>query len=130
MPFDPTLTKPDVSRNGVEIGKLRVLSEALKGDMEGWEWNFQHCIQLYNAKCGTMGCAIGLAGKIGLLSRVPAGSAVSYGMISLFGLTKDETRDVFGTVNLYGVDYYRQVTPLMVAREIDRIIASEEAAGC
>lgn len=120
MPFEPFKTdRPAVSRNGVEVGKLRMLSEALKQEMPPtFGWNFQTVLR--TTSCGTAGCAIGLAYQLKLLDRETPSTLA-------FEMAYSDIRRIFGADNSYGVPMSR-VTPAMVAAELDRFIAREEAA--
>lgn len=132
MPFDPTPDINEVSRNGVEIGKLRALSEALKGEMKDWKWKFRSWTDNEeNPSCGTAGCAIGLAYAHGLLQGkfdIPVQWMV--GRVSPpFGMALSDAVRCFtnvGYCETVGLDL-NAVTPTMVAREIDRVIARETA---
>lgn len=119
MPFDPS--NYAVSKNGVEIGKLRVLSEALKGEMPQWRWDFTHIVTPNS--CGTAGCAIGLARHLGLIQFEDHDAPDAE-----FGLSFGEMGSLFYTTLAYGGCAWSAVTPNMVADAIDRIIAREEAA--
>lgn len=143
MPFDPS--NYAVSKSGVQVGKLRQLSEALRREMPpGFEWAFEeiHVTRkdyppfwrmLFFGElpdCYSAGCALGLAHVIGLLpnGQYLDAEKVQDGAYSLFGLSKEETGLTFGTHG-YDVERPEDVMPWMVADALDRIIAREEAAS-
>lgn len=137
MLFDPSNLA--VSKNGVHVGKLRQLSEALRREMPpGFEWDFRDVFVrrrftllrsiLGLNDCGTVGCAIGLARYEGILTGIDSLSphGLSNGHYSLFGLSKEETALVFADHRFYGMPRLGYVMPCQVADAIDRIIAREE----
>jgi hypothetical protein len=144
MPFDPT--PMEVSRSGVEVGKLRRLSEALKGEMpKGFRWAFE---EIYVEKTTQpswfkavlwgekpqveiAGCALGLATFLGIFpnARYLDADKVQEGRYALFGLSRDDSRLVFGVYGYWHHEVYdpAEVMPWMVAAAIDRIIERETA---
>lgn len=123
MPFDPTPpTRPAVSRNGVDLDKLRALETALRAPMpEGFTWNYS--VVLAERRCGTAGCALGMAKVLGLIPMKTA----ALGSVAIFGLPSYEASLVFNSAEFYGRNHHEEVTPLMVADAIAAIIAREEA---
>lgn len=128
MPFDPTpVTLPAISRNGVELANLRMLADALEREMpEGWTWDFA---TVHN-DCGTAGCALGLAIFLGIIvHNLDAAIATAWGYREkvYFGLDGAEANRIFYEMITYGMGTLSDVTPAMVAAELRRVIAREEA---
>lgn len=122
MPFDPTpADRPVVSRNGVELAKLRVLEEALRAEMpQGFVWDFS--VAHVEGWCGSYGCALGVAQQIGLIPN-----ALTTLVEGGFGMRLKEFEAIFGAPDGYGTSSPSAVTPIMVADELRKIIAREEA---
>lgn len=121
MPFDPTpISRPAVSRNGVRVGDLRELATALRAPMpERFLWDFTYVHRPH--KCGTVGCALGLAREMGLLD--PREELIT----NAFGLQYNEVARVFGNPGHYGAETHNEVRPEQVADALDLIIVREEA---
>jgi hypothetical protein len=111
MPFDGR-------ENNVALNRA-ILVDALRRQLpENFQWDFN--VVQRTTRCGTAGCAIGLARIVGIL---PQDFNFTYGRIEpYFGDTGDlfHCKDVDGIVPRYGVSV-RQVTPSMVADALERL---------
>jgi hypothetical protein len=103
MPFDGRDNTPALNRAR--------LIEALRAEMpRDWRWDFGNC-GAGPSHCGTAGCAIGLAYKLGI--------ATNEDIYTTLGITQEQAISVF-SVGAYDIPY-QQVTPSMVADRLERI---------
>jgi len=109
--------------------RLKALTRALRLDMPRWfRWDF-HLVNDHQG-CMTVGCAIGLAAALWPntmnldynIFNIFGFSQISPTLQRVFGLGEKDIRGIFtGGFNEYR--YTRTVTPLMVARAIEKRLA-------
>ena len=116
----------------MNASNIRTLITALRAPMpEHFEWDFTTIHRASREHCGYVGCAMGLAQEIGLVSER---DATSFGMSRALNLPRETVMAIFipasdmsDTTLDYGVKY-RDVTPAMVADKLEALLNSNSDA--
>lgn len=104
---------------------LRQLSKALRGEMpQGFTWDFWVVEAKDFEGCGTVGCALGLARQ--LWPKEFQGVCAADAAHKNFDMTYEAVRRIFFGRGAYSDAANEEITPAMVADEIDRYLAERE----
>ena len=130
MPLDGTHFDIPIDLTELQPGKagLRQLAYLLCHPEEwprDFGWDFTDV--LYEHKCGTAGCALGIAYLFWGEAFSPDPQGEVYAMFDTyrsFGLDHENGCALFNTDKIYGVEKMGDVTPTMVADAIDFFLAT------
>jgi hypothetical protein len=115
MPFDGKQVVTPALRRAI-------LVDALRDEMpQDFKWNFSQVHSKH--KCGSSGCAIGLARTLWPEARLPTTFDYDWSLARLanfLGLERDVAHRIFLSKDPYGV-WYDDVTPVMVADELEKL---------
>lgn len=124
MPLDGSTYEvaPDLTTLQSGPEGLRQLAYVLR-HREVWpplhRWHYEHI--LYPTHCGTAGCAIGIA-KLMWPGKFPGSQYYIDQAARLFKMERRNADIIFAGAGLGKVEFMAQVTPAMVADEIDRYL--------